>query len=78
MADVQKTSDRCSQRSEMETYLQNLSEGHACTNNNLLFTAATPLLNQKPGECLSGSSLCYLFVCLFLFSDGMLRVLVAI
>ncbi|XP_078175826.1 TSL-kinase interacting protein 1 isoform X2 [Carex rostrata] len=48
MADVQKPSDRCNQRSEMETYLQNLSEGHACTNNNLLFTAATPLLNQKP------------------------------
>lgn len=62
----------------METYLQNLSEGHACTNNNLLFTAATSLPNQKPGESLSASLLCYLFICLFLFSDGMLRVLVAI
>lgn len=47
MADMQKTSDRCNQRSDMDTYLQNLSEDHACTNN-LLFTTATPLLNQKP------------------------------
>ncbi|KAJ4773109.1 TSL-kinase interacting protein 1 [Rhynchospora pubera] len=49
MANMQKPSDRRNQTSEMDAYMQNLSEERTCTNNNsLLFTAATPLLNQKP------------------------------
>jgi hypothetical protein len=64
MAAMQKTSDRCNQGSEMDTIMQNLSEEHPCTNNNLLFATATPLLNQKPGKSLS-AFVGFLFIHLF-------------
>lgn len=69
MADLQKTPDRCNQGSEMDTFMQNLSEEHSCTNNNLLFTTAAPLLNQKPGESLSGF-VGFLFIYLFWHNAG--------